>query len=94
LQKFNRGPKKINSNTGHLENLRMIQKQPFTFRTCPQLVRANWAGCQKSIRHGEMTMAKNIRDAVRAICLSLPERHEVSSRGNPNFRVKKPSPSS
>ena len=40
-------------------------------------------------------MAKNIRDAVREICLSLPESDEVSSRGNPNFRVnKKPSPSS
>ena len=41
-------------------------------------------------------MAKNIRDAVREICLSLPESDEVVSRGNPNFRVnkKKPSPSS
>ena len=34
-------------------------------------------------------MAKNIRDAVREICLSLPESDEVSSRGNPNFRVNK-----
>jgi len=36
-----------------------------------------------------MTMAKKIRDAVREICLSLPESDEVSSRGNPNFRVNK-----
>jgi hypothetical protein len=36
-----------------------------------------------------MTMAKNIRDAVRQICLSLPASDEVSSRGNPNFRVNK-----
>ena len=34
-------------------------------------------------------MAKNIRDAVREICLSLPESDEVVSRGNPNFRVNK-----
>lgn len=34
-------------------------------------------------------MGKNIRDALREICLSLPESDEVSSRGNPNFRVSK-----
>ena len=32
-------------------------------------------------------MAKNITDAVREICLGLPEAHEVVSHGAPDFRV-------
>lgn len=32
-------------------------------------------------------MGKNITDAVREICLGMPETSEVMSRGSPNFRV-------
>ena len=32
-------------------------------------------------------MAKNIKDAVREVCLSFPEAEEVVSRGSPNFKV-------
>lgn len=34
-------------------------------------------------------MEKNISDAVREICLGLPEATEVSSHGSPDFRVGK-----
>jgi hypothetical protein len=34
-------------------------------------------------------MARNITDAVRDICLRLPEAHEVRSHGMPDFRVGK-----
>ena len=32
-------------------------------------------------------MGRNISDAVRELCLSLPEAEEVPSRGSPDFRV-------
>ena len=32
-------------------------------------------------------MGKNITDAVREICIGMPETSEVMSRGSPNFRV-------
>ena len=34
-------------------------------------------------------MGKTISDAVREICLGLPETHEVRSHGSPDFRVGK-----
>jgi predicted DNA-binding protein (MmcQ/YjbR family) len=34
-------------------------------------------------------MAKDINEAVRQVCLSLPETEEFVSHGSPNFRVKK-----
>jgi len=34
-------------------------------------------------------MAKDINQAVRAVCLSFPETEEYLSHGSPNFRVRK-----
>lgn len=33
-------------------------------------------------------MGRNISDAVRELCLALPEAEEVPSRGSPDFRVR------
>lgn len=33
-------------------------------------------------------MAKNIKDALREICLSLPEVEERSGHGMPDYRVR------
>jgi predicted DNA-binding protein (MmcQ/YjbR family) len=42
----------------------------------------------RAVRLFEGSMAKDINEAVREVCLSFPEAEEYSSHGSPNFRVR------
>jgi predicted DNA-binding protein (MmcQ/YjbR family) len=41
------------------------------------------------LQRQELSMPKDISQAVREVCLSLPEAEEYLSHGSPNFRVRK-----